>query len=60
MCVCVCVFSCVVGSAWLPLLRDGRVIMSEQHLPVAATLPPGYLASQDGTVKVTLRWFMIG
>ncbi|XP_046886677.1 dedicator of cytokinesis protein 9 isoform X2 [Hypomesus transpacificus] len=48
-----------VGSAWLPLLRDGRVIMSEQHLPVAASLPPGYLASQDGTVKHSgpeIRW----
>uniref|UniRef100_A0A8C4NS73 Dedicator of cytokinesis 9b n=1 Tax=Dicentrarchus labrax TaxID=13489 RepID=A0A8C4NS73_DICLA len=33
-----------VGSAWLPLLRDGRVIMNEQQLPVAANLPAGYLA----------------
>ncbi|XP_044200993.1 dedicator of cytokinesis protein 9 isoform X4 [Thunnus albacares] len=36
-----------VGSAWLPLLRDGRVIMNEQQLPVAANLPAGYLGSQD-------------
>ncbi|XP_074520400.1 dedicator of cytokinesis protein 9 isoform X4 [Halichoeres trimaculatus] len=37
-----------VGSAWLPLLRDGRVIMNEQQLPVAANLPAGYLSSPDG------------
>uniref|UniRef100_A0A4W6EJH5 Dedicator of cytokinesis 9b n=1 Tax=Lates calcarifer TaxID=8187 RepID=A0A4W6EJH5_LATCA len=36
-----------VGSAWLPLLRDGRVIMNEQQLTVAANLPAGYLSSQD-------------
>lgn len=41
-----------VGSAWLPLLRDGRVIMNEQHLPVAANLPARYLSSQDGVNKV--------
>ncbi|KAM6945556.1 dedicator of cytokinesis protein 9-like isoform 1-T1 [Aplochiton taeniatus] len=40
-----------VGSAWLPLLRDGRVIMNEQHLPVAANLPAGYLSCQDGISK---------
>ncbi|XP_034006987.1 dedicator of cytokinesis protein 9 isoform X3 [Trematomus bernacchii] len=40
-----------VGSAWLPLLRDGRVIMNEQLLPVAANVPAGYLGSQDGINK---------
>ncbi|XP_054915051.1 dedicator of cytokinesis protein 9-like isoform X2 [Poeciliopsis prolifica] len=41
-----------VGSAWLPLLKDGgRVIMNEQQLPVAANLPAGYLSSQDGASK---------
>ncbi|KAF3706389.1 Dedicator of cytokinesis protein 9 [Channa argus] len=40
-----------VGSAWLPLLKDGRVIMHEQQLPVAANLPAGYLGSQDGVTK---------
>ncbi|XP_054479935.1 dedicator of cytokinesis protein 9 isoform X2 [Anoplopoma fimbria] len=40
-----------VGSAWLPLLRDGRVIMNEQLLPVAANLPAGYLGAQDGINK---------
>lgn len=41
-----------VGSAWLPLLRDGRLITNEQHLPVAANLPAGYLCSQDVFSKV--------
>lgn len=41
-----------VGSAWLPLQRDGRVITNEQQLPVAANLPAGYLGSQDGVNKV--------
>uniref|UniRef100_A0A3Q1EDR5 Dedicator of cytokinesis protein 9-like n=1 Tax=Acanthochromis polyacanthus TaxID=80966 RepID=A0A3Q1EDR5_9TELE len=40
-----------VGSAWLPLLKDGRVIVNEQQLPVAANLPAGYLGSQDGVNK---------
>lgn len=41
-----------VGSAWLPLLKDGRVIMNEQQLPVAANLPAGYLGPQDAVNKV--------
>lgn len=41
-----------MGSAWLPLLRDGRVILNEQQLPVAANLPARYLGSQDGVNKV--------
>ncbi|XP_028248822.1 dedicator of cytokinesis protein 9 isoform X5 [Parambassis ranga] len=48
-----------VGSAWLPLLRDGRVIMNEQQLPVAANLPAGYLSSQEGVNKhsgAELKW----
>nr|XP_057907975.1 dedicator of cytokinesis protein 9-like [Doryrhamphus excisus] len=40
-----------VGSAWLPLLRDGRVVMNEQHLTVAAHLPAGYLNCQDAVIK---------
>ncbi|XP_075797269.1 dedicator of cytokinesis protein 11 isoform X2 [Pelodiscus sinensis] len=36
-----------VGFAWLPLLRDGRIITLEQHLPVSANLPPGYLGLGD-------------
>ncbi|XP_061082235.1 dedicator of cytokinesis protein 9-like isoform X3 [Conger conger] len=40
-----------VGYAWLPLLKEGRVIMSEQQVPVSANLPAGYLSSQEGIGK---------
>uniref|UniRef100_A0A672JQW8 Dedicator of cytokinesis 9 n=1 Tax=Salarias fasciatus TaxID=181472 RepID=A0A672JQW8_SALFA len=40
-----------VGFAWLPLLKDGRVIMNESHIPVAANLPAGYLSCQEGASK---------
>ncbi|XP_076152864.1 dedicator of cytokinesis protein 9 [Alosa pseudoharengus] len=40
-----------VGSSWLPLLKDGRIIMNEQHIAVAANLPPGYLSCQEGITK---------
>ncbi|XP_058885990.1 dedicator of cytokinesis protein 9-like isoform X10 [Acipenser ruthenus] len=36
-----------VGYAWLPLLKDGRVIMNEQQIPVSANLPAGYLNYQE-------------
>uniref|UniRef100_A0A8C7RD47 Dedicator of cytokinesis protein 9-like n=1 Tax=Oncorhynchus mykiss TaxID=8022 RepID=A0A8C7RD47_ONCMY len=40
-----------VGYAWLPLLKDGRVIMNESHVPVAANLPTGYLNCQEVVSK---------
>ncbi|XP_039545421.1 dedicator of cytokinesis protein 9 isoform X2 [Pimephales promelas] len=40
-----------VGSAWLPLLKDGRVVMSEQLISVASNLPNGYLNCQEGVSK---------
>ncbi|XP_061143232.1 dedicator of cytokinesis protein 9 isoform X5 [Syngnathus typhle] len=40
-----------VGYAWLPLLKDGRVIMNDCHIPVAANLPAGYLSCQGGASK---------
>ncbi|XP_019910379.1 dedicator of cytokinesis protein 9 isoform X18 [Esox lucius] len=40
-----------VGYAWLPLLKDGRVIMNESHIPVAANLAAGYLSCQEGVSK---------
>uniref|UniRef100_A0A8C4I8C2 Dedicator of cytokinesis 9 n=1 Tax=Dicentrarchus labrax TaxID=13489 RepID=A0A8C4I8C2_DICLA len=40
-----------VGYAWLPLLKDGRVIMNESQVPVAANLPAGYLNCQEGASK---------
>ncbi|KAB1267784.1 Dedicator of cytokinesis protein 9, partial [Camelus dromedarius] len=36
-----------VGYSWLPLLKDGRVVTSEQHMPVSANLPSGYLDYQE-------------
>lgn len=41
-----------VGYAWLPLLKDGRVILNENHVPVAANLPAGYLSCQESASKV--------
>ncbi|XP_037029406.1 dedicator of cytokinesis protein 9-like isoform X1 [Bradysia coprophila] len=35
-----------VGYSWLPLLAKGKINIDEQCIPVAATLPPGYLAIQ--------------
>ncbi|KAI2660393.1 Dedicator of cytokinesis protein 9 [Labeo rohita] len=40
-----------VGYAWLPLLKDGRVIMNEQQVAVAANLPSGYLSYQENSSK---------
>ncbi|KAL1268290.1 hypothetical protein QQF64_033653, partial [Cirrhinus molitorella] len=48
-----------VGYAWLPLLKDGRVIMNEQQVAVAANLPSGYLSYQDNSGKHTgqeVKW----
>ncbi|KAI6078716.1 Dedicator of cytokinesis protein 9 isoform X11 [Aix galericulata] len=36
-----------VGYSWLPLIKDGRVVTNEQHIPVSANLPPGYLSYQE-------------
>ncbi|XP_053674834.1 dedicator of cytokinesis protein 11 [Anopheles nili] len=36
----------LVGFAWLPLLAKGKINVDEQCLPVAATLPVGYLSIQ--------------
>uniref|UniRef100_A0A336LXY2 CSON007578 protein n=2 Tax=Culicoides sonorensis TaxID=179676 RepID=A0A336LXY2_CULSO len=35
-----------VGFAWIPLLNKGRLNLDEQCIPVATTLPPGYLSIQ--------------
>ncbi|XP_078268005.1 dedicator of cytokinesis protein 11-like, partial [Rhinoraja longicauda] len=40
-----------VGFAWLPLLKDGRVVTSEQQLAVSTNLPPGYLGQQAADTK---------
>lgn len=41
-----------VGYAWLPLLKDGRVITNENHIPVTTNLPAGYLSCQENASKV--------
>ncbi|XP_074864172.1 dedicator of cytokinesis protein 11 isoform X2 [Carettochelys insculpta] len=48
-----------VGFAWLPLLKDGRIITFEQHLSVSASLPPGYLSPGDTESRrpgVDVKW----
>lgn len=39
-------FETAIGYAWLPLLQKNRINLEEQLLPVAATLPVGYLSIQ--------------
>ncbi|XP_017153325.1 dedicator of cytokinesis protein 11 isoform X3 [Drosophila miranda] len=39
-------FETPIGYAWLPLLQKNRICLEEQSLPVAATLPVGYLSIQ--------------
>ncbi|XP_047699119.1 dedicator of cytokinesis protein 11 isoform X3 [Prionailurus viverrinus] len=49
-----------VGFAWVPLLKDGRIITFEQQLPVSANLPPGYLNVNDAESRrqsnVDIKW----
>ncbi|KAG8144680.1 hypothetical protein E2320_013145 [Naja naja] len=40
-----------VGFAWLPLLKDGLIVTSEQQLPVSANLPAGYLSAGDAEAR---------
>ena len=42
-----------MGHTWLPLLKDGRVFTGDVLLPVAVSLPPGYLSMQDQIGKVS-------
>ncbi|XP_062904476.1 dedicator of cytokinesis protein 9-like isoform X7 [Mobula hypostoma] len=36
-----------VGYAWLPILKDGRVVTNENQVAVSANLPIGYLSYQE-------------
>uniref|UniRef100_A0A8D0GH37 C2 DOCK-type domain-containing protein n=1 Tax=Sphenodon punctatus TaxID=8508 RepID=A0A8D0GH37_SPHPU len=36
-----------VGYAWLPLLKDAQLVSQEHNIPVATSLPHGYLILQD-------------
>lgn len=49
---CVCadpaaLVASAVGFSWAPLLKDGRIVTLERHLPVSSNLPPGYLGLGD-------------
>ncbi|XP_026793122.3 dedicator of cytokinesis protein 11 isoform X1 [Pangasianodon hypophthalmus] len=48
----------LVGYAWAPLLKDGRIQSSELQLPVSANLPAGYLCdkSQDSKKSPDIKW----
>ncbi|XP_055386706.1 dedicator of cytokinesis protein 9 isoform X2 [Condylostylus longicornis] len=39
-------FETPIGYSWLPLLNKGKINLEEQIIPVAASLPVGYLAIQ--------------
>uniref|UniRef100_A0A1I8PPX3 Dedicator of cytokinesis protein 9 n=1 Tax=Stomoxys calcitrans TaxID=35570 RepID=A0A1I8PPX3_STOCA len=39
-------FETPIGYAWLPLLQKGKINLDEQVIPVAASLPVGYLSIQ--------------
>lgn len=39
-------FETPVGYGWLPILAKGKINIEEQTIPIAATLPSGYLAIQ--------------
>lgn len=49
-----------VGYAWLPLLKDGRVITNENHIPVTTNLPAGYLSCQENASKVESLFQLLG
>ncbi|XP_023821592.1 dedicator of cytokinesis protein 11 isoform X2 [Oryzias latipes] len=46
----------LVGYAWMPLLRDGRMQSSELQLPVSATLPAGYLCQDSKKSQPDIKW----
>uniref|UniRef100_A0AAV2KQV2 Dedicator of cytokinesis protein 11 n=1 Tax=Knipowitschia caucasica TaxID=637954 RepID=A0AAV2KQV2_KNICA len=46
----------LVGYSWTPLLRDGRMQSVDMQLPVAATLPPGYLCKDSRKSQPDVKW----
>lgn len=42
-------FAFVVGYAWLPLLKEGRLTTQEFNISVSSNLPPGYLGNKDAS-----------
>lgn len=47
-----------VGYAWLPLLNKGKLNIEEHCLPVAATLPAGYLSIQPLGLGKGVRYIL--
>ncbi|XP_075043338.1 dedicator of cytokinesis protein 11 isoform X2 [Mixophyes fleayi] len=48
-----------VGYSWVRLLKESRIITSDQQLPVSANLPPGYLSQTDPDCKKSsndIKW----
>ncbi|XP_019724229.1 dedicator of cytokinesis protein 11 isoform X2 [Hippocampus comes] len=46
----------LVGYSWLPLLKDGRMQSTELQLPVAVTLPAGYLGQDTRKSQPDIKW----
>ncbi|KAM3591225.1 uncharacterized protein V6R79_024850 [Siganus canaliculatus] len=46
----------LVGYSWMPLLKDGRMQSVELQLPVAATLPNGYLCQEAKKSQPDIKW----
>ncbi|KAM4537330.1 dedicator of cytokinesis protein 11 isoform 2-T2 [Odontesthes bonariensis] len=46
----------LVGYSWMPLHKDGRMQSSEVQLPVAATLPAGYLCQDCKKSQPDIKW----
>ncbi|XP_077399653.1 dedicator of cytokinesis protein 11 isoform X1 [Vanacampus margaritifer] len=46
----------LVGYSWLPLLKDGRMHSTELQLPVAASLPSGYLGQDTKKSQPDIKW----
>uniref|UniRef100_A0A8B9LHQ9 Dedicator of cytokinesis 11 n=1 Tax=Astyanax mexicanus TaxID=7994 RepID=A0A8B9LHQ9_ASTMX len=47
----------LVGYAWMPLLKDGKLQPSDLQLPVSANLPAGYLYDKNQDSKrVDIKW----
>uniref|UniRef100_A0A7N8WJB5 Dedicator of cytokinesis 11 n=1 Tax=Mastacembelus armatus TaxID=205130 RepID=A0A7N8WJB5_9TELE len=44
------------GYSWVPLLKDGRMQSVELQLPVAATLPAGYLCQDTRKSQPDIKW----
>ncbi|XP_056882297.1 dedicator of cytokinesis protein 11 isoform X2 [Takifugu flavidus] len=46
----------LVGYSWIPLLKEGRMQSVELQLPVAATLPAGYLCQDTKKSHPDIKW----